>query len=98
MPKFNWKTKSLAVTVVALLLVVGNPELRALRLIFDFFGADLLLLLLGCYLHSYCPPGMLFTPCKGGIRPSEDESITPSDAEAGVRVLADVAFELAGQA
>ena len=50
------------------------------------------------YLHYFCPTGMLFIPCKGGISHSEDESITPSDAEAGVRVLADVAFELAGQA
>ena len=41
---------------------------------------------------------MIFIPCKDGISHSEEESITPADAEAGVRVLADVAFELAGQA
>jgi len=55
MPKLNWKTKSLAATIVALLIVVGNPELRALLLILDFLGADLLLLLLGGYLHHYGP-------------------------------------------
>ena len=49
------------------------------------------------YLHYHCPTGMIFIPCKGGISHSEEESITPSDAEAGVRVLAEVAFELAGQ-
>jgi len=55
MPKLNWKTKSLAATIVVLLIVVGNPELRALLLILDFLGADLLLLLLGGYLHHYGP-------------------------------------------
>ena len=55
MPKLNWKTKSLAVTIVVLLILVGNPELRALLLIFDFLGADLLLLLLGGYLRHYWP-------------------------------------------
>lgn len=60
MPKFNWKTKSLAATVVALLILVGNPELRALLLIFDFLGADLLLLLLGGYLQQYWPMAVLY--------------------------------------
>lgn len=55
MPKLNWKTKSLAVTIVAMLILVGNPELRAFLLILDFLGADLLLLLLGGYLHHYWP-------------------------------------------
>lgn len=55
MPKPNWKNKSLAVAFVVLLVVVGNPELRALLLILDFLGADLLLLLLGGYLHHYWP-------------------------------------------
>lgn len=55
MSKLNWKTKSLAATIVALLIVVGNPELRALLIILDFLGADLLLLLLGGYLHYYWP-------------------------------------------
>ncbi len=50
------------------------------------------------YLHYRCPTGMIFIPCKGGISHSEAESITQSDAEAGTRVLAEVAFELAEQA
>ncbi len=55
MPKLNWKTKSLAATIVVMLIVVGNPELRAFLLILDFLGADLVLLLLGGYLHHYWP-------------------------------------------
>lgn len=55
MPKLNWKSKSLAATIVVMLIVVGNPELRAFLLILDFLGADLLLLLLGGYLHHYWP-------------------------------------------
>lgn len=55
MPKRNWKTKSLAVTIVALLILVSNPELRAFMLILDFLGADLVLLLVGGYLHHYWP-------------------------------------------
>lgn len=55
MPKRNWKKKSLAATIVALLILVSNPELRAFMLILDFLGADLLLLLLGGYLHHYWP-------------------------------------------
>jgi len=47
------------------------------------------------YLHSVCPSGMIFIPCKDGISHNEAESITPSDAVAGVRVLADVVCELA---
>ena len=55
MRKFNWKTKSLAITIAVLLVVAGNPELRAFLLILDFLGADLVLLLLGGYLHHYWP-------------------------------------------
>lgn len=55
MPKLNWKSKSLAATIVVMLIVVGNPELRAFLLILDFLGADLVLLLLGGYLHHYWP-------------------------------------------
>jgi len=47
------------------------------------------------YLHYYTPTGMIFIPCKEGISHSEEESITAADAEAGTRVLADVAFEYA---
>ena len=49
------------------------------------------------YLHYVCPTGMIFIPCKEGISHNEAESITPLDAEAGARVLAEVAFELAEQ-
>lgn len=49
------------------------------------------------YLHYVCPTGMIFIPCKEGISHNEAESITPVDAEAGARVLADVAFELSEQ-
>lgn len=55
MPKLNWKNKSLAVAIVVLLVVAGNPELRAFLLVLDFPGVDLLLLLLGGYLHHYWP-------------------------------------------
>jgi N-carbamoyl-L-amino-acid hydrolase len=47
------------------------------------------------YLHYVCPTAMIFIPCKGGISHNEAEAITPQDAEAGARVLADLAFELA---
>ncbi|MGE0874537.1 MAG: M20 family metallo-hydrolase [Burkholderiales bacterium] len=47
------------------------------------------------YLHYHCPTGMVFIPCKAGISHNEAESVTEADAEAGVRVLADVAWELA---
>jgi N-carbamoyl-L-amino-acid hydrolase len=49
------------------------------------------------YLHYHCPTGMVFIPCKAGISHNEAESITAADAEAGARVLADVAFELANE-
>lgn len=47
------------------------------------------------YLHYVCPTGMLFIPCKDGISHNEAESIEPADAEAGARVLAQAAFDLA---
>jgi beta-ureidopropionase / N-carbamoyl-L-amino-acid hydrolase len=47
------------------------------------------------YLSRHCPTAMLFIPCKDGISHNEAESISPADAEAGVRVLTEVAFELA---
>ena len=47
------------------------------------------------YLHYVCPTGMIFIPCKAGISHNEAESITPQDAEAGARVLADVLQGLA---
>jgi beta-ureidopropionase / N-carbamoyl-L-amino-acid hydrolase len=49
------------------------------------------------YLHYCCPTGMIFIPCKDGISHNEAESITPADAAAGARILAETAFELANQ-
>ena len=49
------------------------------------------------YLHYFCPTGMIFIPCKDGISHNEAESITPADAAAGARILAETAFELANQ-
>src|SRR5262245_13671848 len=49
------------------------------------------------YLHYVCPTGMIFIPCKDGISHNEAESIAPSDAGAGARILAETAFELANQ-
>ncbi|PTB18786.1 Zn-dependent hydrolase [Trinickia symbiotica] len=47
------------------------------------------------YLHGVCPSGMVFIPCHLGITHNEAESITPDDAFAGARVLAEVLSELA---
>jgi N-carbamoyl-L-amino-acid hydrolase len=49
------------------------------------------------YLHYVCPTGMIFIPCKDGISHNEAESITPADATAGARVLAEAAYETANQ-
>ncbi len=49
------------------------------------------------YLHYVCPTGMIFIPCKDGISHNAAESITPADATAGARVLAEAAFELANE-
>jgi len=49
------------------------------------------------YLHYVCPTGMIFIPCKDGISHNEAESITPADAAAGARVLAEAAYQLANQ-
>jgi N-carbamoyl-L-amino-acid hydrolase len=38
---------------------------------------------------------MIFIPCKDGVSHNEAEEITPADAAAGARVLADVAWSLA---
>ena len=50
------------------------------------------------YLHYHCPTGMIFIPCKDGISHNEAESITPDDAVAGARVLAETVFALADAA
>jgi N-carbamoyl-L-amino-acid hydrolase len=47
------------------------------------------------YLHYVCPTGMIFIPCKDGISHNEAESVTPADATAGARVLAEAAYEIA---
>jgi len=47
------------------------------------------------YLHYVCPTGMIFIPCKDGVSHNEAEEISPDDALAGARVLADVSFALA---
>jgi beta-ureidopropionase / N-carbamoyl-L-amino-acid hydrolase len=49
------------------------------------------------YLHHVCPAGMIFIPCKDGISHNASESITPADATAGARILAEAAFELANE-
>lgn len=47
------------------------------------------------YMHYFCPTGMIFIPCKDGLSHNEAESITPEDALAGAKVLADVAWDMA---
>jgi N-carbamoyl-L-amino-acid hydrolase len=49
------------------------------------------------YLHYVCPTGMIFIPCKDGISHNEAESISPADATAGARILAEAAYEMANQ-
>ena len=46
------------------------------------------------YLHTVCPTGMIFVPCKDGISHNEAESATPSDLADGARVLAEALLEL----
>jgi hypothetical protein len=55
MRKINWKARSLGVTLLVLLVVVLNPEIRALLMLLDFLGADLVLLLLSGYVSQYWP-------------------------------------------
>jgi N-carbamoyl-L-amino-acid hydrolase len=50
------------------------------------------------YLHYLCPTGMIFIPCKNGISHNEAESVTPDDAAAGARLLAEAVFSLANSA
>jgi len=49
------------------------------------------------YMHYVCPTGMIFIPCKDGISHNEAESITPADATAGARLLAEAAYEIANR-
>jgi N-carbamoyl-L-amino-acid hydrolase len=47
------------------------------------------------FLHSVCPSGMIFVPCKAGISHNPQESAKPEDLAAGARVLTDVLVALA---
>jgi len=49
------------------------------------------------YLHYVCPTAMIFIPCRSGISHHPAESITPEHATVGVRVLTELAFELANE-
>lgn len=63
MRRFKWKTRSVAIALFLLLIVVSNPELRAFLLVFDFMGADVGLLLLGAYLnHSRLAIALFLRP------------------------------------
>jgi N-carbamoyl-L-amino-acid hydrolase len=46
------------------------------------------------YLHTVCPTGMIFVPCKDGISHNEAESATASDLADGARVLAEALLAL----
>ncbi len=47
------------------------------------------------HLHSFCPSGMIFTPCKDGISHHPAESVEPGDAIASANVLAQALLRLA---
>jgi len=47
------------------------------------------------FMHAFCPSGMIFVPCKGGISHNEAESAAASDLADGARVLADALLSLA---
>ena len=46
-------------------------------------------------LSYFCPTGMIFVPCRGGISHNPAEWADPADLTAGTRVLADVLWKLA---
>ena len=48
------------------------------------------------YVAGFCPTGMIFVPCAGGISHNERESAEPTDLAAGTQVLSDTLLELAG--
>ena len=60
MRKSNWKTKSISTAIAVFLVLVINPEVRAILFFLDFLGADLLLALLGGYVALYWPMLMLY--------------------------------------
>ncbi|MEZ5811033.1 MAG: M20 family metallo-hydrolase [Rhizobiaceae bacterium] len=48
-------------------------------------------------LSAFCPSGMIFIPCRGGISHNPAEQIEPDHALAGVRVLTQSVAELAAE-
>lgn len=48
------------------------------------------------YLHTVCPTGMIFVPCKDGVSHHPSEWATEADLVAGARVLTQALVELAG--
>jgi len=47
-------------------------------------------------LHSFCPTGMIFVPCRNGISHNPEEWAEPVHLAAGARVLTEVLWSLAG--
>lgn len=47
------------------------------------------------FMHTVCPSGMIFVPCKAGISHNEAEAATAGDLADGARVLADALCALA---
>ncbi len=50
------------------------------------------------YLHTVCPAGMIFVPCRGGISHNEAEWADPEHLADGTRVLTQSLVELANEA
>ncbi len=46
-------------------------------------------------LHYFCPTGMIFVPCRGGISHNPAEWAEPEHLTAGARILADAVWKLA---
>lgn len=46
-------------------------------------------------LHDFCPTGMIFVPCRGGVSHTPEEWAESAHLEAGARVLAEVLWSLA---
>lgn len=49
-------------------------------------------------LHSVCPTGMIFVPCRGGVSHNPQEWAEPEHLTAGTRVLAETVWALAERA
>ena len=74
-------------TILSITRCLGYPHMH----IFSGAGHD------AQNFAAYCPTGMIFVPCEGGVSHSEVENATPSDLAAGARVLADVMVEIANR-